>query len=107
MTSAGNTRVKIPRLADRREETSQEERLHFHSKVIPPYLRRASEMDDFVPYLYLKGISSGDFFDVLSRLLGQEVSVSAQTVSRLKKKWETEHSEWSKRDLSGKRYVYW
>ena len=107
MTSAGNICVKVPRLCDRREGDGAKERLCFHSRVIPPYLRRATEVDDFIPYLYLKGISSGDFSDVFSRLLGEEVSLSAQTVSRLKKKWEEEYSEWSKRDLLGKRYVYW
>jgi len=64
-------------------------------------------MDEFIPYLYLKGISSGDFSDVLSQLLGEKVSLSAQTVSRLKKQWEIEYSEWSQRDLSTMRYVYW
>jgi len=107
MTSAGNICVKVPRLCDRREGDGPKERLCFHSRVIPPYLRRATEVDDFIPYLYLKGISSGDFSDVFSRLLGEEVSLSAQTVSRLKKKWEEEYSEWSQRDLLGKRYVYW
>jgi transposase-like protein len=107
MTSAGNICVKVPRLSDRREGDVTKERLCFHSKVIPPYLRRANELDDFIPYLYLKGISSGDFSDVFSRLLGEKVSLSAQTVSRLKQKWEVEYSEWSQRDLLGKRYVYW
>jgi transposase-like protein len=107
MTSAGNIRVKIPRVDDRDESKSKEERLHFHSQIIPPYLRRAREVDEFVPYLYLKGISSGDFSDVLSQLLGEKVSLSAQTVSRLKKQWEAEYSDWSQRDLSTKRYVYW
>jgi putative transposase len=115
MTPAGNIRVKIPRLVDRREEKSQSresgskdgERLNFHSKLIPPYLRRADSVNDFIPYLYLKGISTGDFSDVLSQLLGEKVSLSAQTVSRLKKQWENEYSEWSQRNLSGKHYVYW
>ncbi len=107
MTSAGNIRVRIPRVNDRSEGKRQEERLRFHSKLLPPYLRRATEVDEFIPYLYLKGISSGDFSDVLSQLLGEEVSLSAQTVSRLKKKWEEEFSQWNDRYLSGKRYVYW
>lgn len=107
MTTAGNIRIKIPRLSDRRTGKGKEKRLNFHSKVIPPYLRRANEVDDFIPYLYLKGISSGDFSDVLSQLLGEKVSLSAQTVSRLKKQWEEEYSDWSQRDLSTKRYVYW
>jgi transposase-like protein len=107
MTAAGNIRVKIPRLSDRREGKGKDDRLRFHSRVIPPYLRRANEVDEFIPYLYLKGISSGDFSDVLSQLLGEKVSLSAQTVSRLKKQWEDEYSEWSQRDLSTRRYVYW
>ena len=107
MTGAGNIRVKVPRLTDRREGKGKEERVVFHSKVLPPYLRRSTEVDDFIPYLYLKGISSGDFSDVLSQLLGEDVSLSAQTVGRLKKKWELEYSEWSQRDFSSKRYVYW
>jgi len=58
MTAAGNIRVKIPRLCDRREGKGKKDRLRFHSKMIPPYLRRANEVDEFIPYLYLKGISS-------------------------------------------------
>lgn len=88
MTSAGNINVKIPRAADRREGNGKNERVHFRSALIPPYLRRARDMDEFIPYLYLKGISSGDFSDVLSHLFGEEVSLSPQTVSRLKKSWE-------------------
>jgi len=107
MTSAGNIRVKMPRLNDRREGISREERLHFRSKLLPPYLRRSTEVDEFIPYLYLKGISTGDFSDVLSQLLGEEVSVSAQTVCRLKKKWEEEYCTWRAGALSAKRYVYW
>lgn len=106
MLSTGITRIKIPRVLDRRD-VGKAERLNFHSRLIPPYLRRVSEIDEFIPYLYLKGISSGDFSQVLSRLLGQEVSLSATTVSRLKQKWESEYEEWSERDLSSKRYVYW
>ena len=106
MSSAGILKFKIPRISDRRA-VGKEERLNFHSSIIPPYLRRTSEIDEFIPYLYLKGISSGDFSGVLSQLLGREVYLSATTVSRLKKKWEKEHAEWSQRDLSYKRYVYW
>ncbi len=105
MTGAGDIKVKIPRIADRRGKEG--ERLSFHSRIMPPYLRRTRELDEFIPLLYLKGISSGNFSEVLSGLLGYEVSLSANTVGRLKKKWETEQEEWKKRSLSGKRYVYW
>jgi transposase-like protein len=64
-------------------------------------------MDEFIPYLYLKGISTGDFSDVLSMLLGAQVSLSPATVVRLKETWQEEYKAWNKRDLSGKRYIYW
>ena len=64
-------------------------------------------MDEFIPFLYLKGISTGDFSEVLSQLTGNDVSLSPGTVVRLKEQWEEEYTRWSKRDLSDKRYVYW
>lgn len=106
MSSAGIVKLKIPRLLDRRA-VGKADRLNFHSRIIPPYLRRTGEIDEFIPYLYLKGVSSGDFSDVLSQLLGRDVRLSAATVSRLKKQWEKEHTYWSQRDLTCKRYVYW
>lgn len=105
LTSAGELKIKVPRIRDRREGTLK--KAQFHSSVIPPYLRRAKEMDEFIPYLYLKGISTGDFSGVLSRLLGKSVTLSSTTVVRLKEIWEKEYEEWSERDLSGKQYLYW
>jgi transposase-like protein len=105
MTSAGELKMKVPRVRDRREGVS--DKAQFHSSVLPPYLRRAQELDEFIPYLYLKGISTGDFSGVLSQLLGKDVKLSANTVVRLKETWEKEYEEWSKRDLSDKRYLYW
>lgn len=103
-TAAGELGVRIPRVEDRRE--AEGDRLSFHSSLVPPYLRRARRLDEFIPYLYLKGISSGDFSGVLSHLLGQEVSLSANTVVRLKETWEEEYKAWEERDLTEKRYVY-
>lgn len=105
MTSAGELKVRVPRIRDRREGVS--DRVQFHSSVLPPYLRRARELDEFIPYLYLKGISTGDFSGVLSRLLGKEVRLSSNTVVRLKEAWEKEYEEWSQRDLSDRQYLYW
>ena len=60
-----------------------------------------------IPVLYLKGISTGDFAEALSALLGQNASgLSASTIARLKEVWADEHARWRKRDLSAKRYVY-
>lgn len=105
MTRAGQFKLKVPRVNDRRKDF--EEKINFHSSILPPYLRREKELDEFIPYLYLKGISSGDFSGVLSRLLGREVSLSPQTVVRLKESWEEEYETWHREDLSDKRYIYW
>jgi putative transposase len=60
-----------------------------------------------IPVLYLKGISTGDFEEVLAALVGKAASgLSASTIARLKEVWGEEHARWQKRDLSAKRYVY-
>ncbi|MFH1416233.1 MAG: transposase [Elusimicrobiota bacterium] len=97
----GKVEVEVPRARDRKKE------IVYKSKLIPRYLRRAKSFSEFIPYLYLRGISTGDFSDVLSELLGEEASLSAGTVVRLKEKWMKEYEEWNKRDLSQKSYVYW
>jgi len=97
----GKVEVSVPRARDRKKE------IVYTSKLIPRYLRRSKSFSEFIPYLYLRGISTGDFSDVLSELLGEEASLSATTVVRLKEKWADEYKEWNQRDLSQKRYVYW
>ena len=70
-------------------------------------MRRAANIDTLIPVLYLKGISTDDFPTALEAILGpQAKGLSATTVVRLKDIWTEEHAEWSKRDLSEKRYVY-
>ena len=95
--------VSVPRTRDRGGDAGV---LNFHSAIVPPYLRRATDLDEFIPFLYLKGISTNDFSDVLSKLVGHNVNLSASTVVRLKESWESEYQSWQKRDLSGKQYVY-
>jgi transposase-like protein len=64
-------------------------------------------MEELIPWLYLKGVSTGDFTEALAALVGKDVpGLSAATVCRLKVKWKTELEQWRKRDLSSKRYVY-
>jgi len=101
MTAVGAVPVKVPRARDHEGE------INYQSSLIPPYLKRTEELDDFIPFLYLKGISTGDFGEVLSKLLRKEVSFSANTVVRLKQIWLKEYQEWAKQDLSKKKYVYW
>ena len=79
----------------------------FSSKILPPYLRRTKSMEELIPWLYLKGISTGDFQDALQALLGADApGLSATTITRLKASWSDDYEQWAKRDLLTKRYVY-
>jgi transposase-like protein len=104
ITGLGGIEVKQPRVRDRRLPGERE---HFTSTLLPPYLRRTKSVDELIPWLYLKGISTGDMPEALQSLLGPECgNLSANTVVRLKQAWESEHAEWSKRSLERKEYVY-
>jgi putative transposase len=81
--------------------------IKFNSNLVPPYLKRTRNMEEFLPWLYLRGISTGDFSETLKHLLGPEApGLSAATISRLKQDWEQDYQNWTRRDLSQKRYVY-
>ena len=65
-------------------------------------------IDELLPILYLKGISTGDFSEALESILGKDVvGISAQNIVRLKQVWQKEYEQWTKRELSDKEYVYW
>jgi putative transposase len=82
-------------------------RIRFTSSILPPYLRRARSVEELLPWLYLKGISTGDFGEALAALLGPDApGLVASTIARLKSVWQDEYEVWSKRDLSARRYVY-
>jgi transposase-like protein len=77
------------------------------SKVLPPYLRKTKAMEELIPWLYLKGISTGDMSEALIALVGPEAAgLSASTVTRLKSVRETDFKAWNQRSLEGKHYVY-
>lgn len=100
-TGIGSVAVKAPRVRDRSGE------IKFSSSILPAYLRRTRSIEELLPWLYLKGISTGDFSEALAALLGQDApGLSAATISRLKEIWKTDYERWSKRDLSGQRFVY-
>ena len=102
-TGIGDVEVKVPRTRDRSGDG-----VTFSSALLPPYLKRARSIEELIPWLYLKGVSTGDYQEALAALLGDQAKgLSANTVSRLKKQWEAEHAEWQKRGLSEQRYVYW
>jgi len=101
-TGLGDIAVKIPKVRDRAKEG-----VKFNSSLVPPYLKKAKSVEELIPWLYLRGISTGDMQPALSSLLGDNAKgLSASTVSRLKSTWEDEFLTWSKRDLSKRRYVY-
>ena len=105
-TGLGDIPVSRPRVDDRRVDEDGE-RMRFESKLLPPYLRRTKNVEELIPWLYLKGISTGDFSEALGALLGTKApGLSATTVTRLKKSWEDDFASWKQRSLSGKRYVY-
>ena len=102
LTGIGPIKVKVPKIRDKSGQ-----RIKFNSALLPPYLRKTRRVEEVLPWLYLKGISTGDFQEALHALLGTEgKGLSASTISRLKGIWEQEHETWNRRSLKNKRYVY-
>lgn len=105
VTGAGGLDVQQPRVRDKSPHS--EARVKFSSSILPPYLRRSKAIDELIPWLYLKGISTGDFSEALQSLTGAPVDgVSANTIVRLKETWTKDFDAWNSRDLSRKKYVY-
>lgn len=106
MTGIGKVAVQVPRVRDR-AKVDDASKIRFISSLVPPYLRKAKSVEELLPWLYLKGISTGDFSEALAALLGPDAEgLSASTITRLKATWWEEYETWRKRDLAGKRYVY-
>ena len=102
MTPLGATQIHQPRIHDRRDGRK------FSSEILPPYMRRTPSLDALIPALYLRGISTGDFGEALSAILGPNAAgLSPTNVVRLKEGWQGDFQQWEKRDLSQKHYVYW
>jgi putative transposase len=105
VTGAGILQVQEPRVRD--NSPDRDERVHFSSSILPPYLRRSRAIEEFLPWLYLRGISTGDFSEALQPLLGEQAQgLSPNVIVRLKEQWTAEYEEWRGRDLTGKQYVY-
>ena len=101
-TGIGAVSVRCPR-----DRGGLGTKIRFTSAILPPYLRRSKSVEELLPWLYLKGISTGDFSDALAALVGADApGLSANTIVRLKKVWQEELERWQGRDLSAKRYVY-
>ena len=103
-TPIGSMPVRQPRVRDKRPAAQREK---FTSKILPPYLRRTRSLEELIPWLYLKGISTNDFGEALQALLGADAAgLSPTTITRLKSGWEAEYQQWSQQSLQAKHYVY-
>ena len=101
-TGVGEVAIQVPKVRDRSGSG-----VKFNAMWLPPYLKRASSVEERLPWLYLKGISTGDFSSALIALLGAEAKgVSPATIRRLKAKWSDEHQDWQQRSLRQQGYVY-
>ena len=101
-TGLGPVTVRIPKV---RAKTG--EPVTFHSALVPPYVRKTMSLEAAVPWLYLKGISTGEMGAALEVLLGpQAKGLSASTVSRLKQVWAHEYQGWCDERLDSERWVY-
>ena len=99
----GPVAVQVPKVRDRSGAG-----VKFNSALAPPYVRRSARVAAALPWLYLKGISSGDLGEALEVLVGDGAKgLSPAALGRLKAQWSEEYQGWTRRDLSGKHYVYW
>lgn len=101
LTGIGSLNVRQPRVRDKREKA------FFSSGILQKYKRRTPNLDAVVPELYLRGISTNNFPDALTALLGEKASgLSATNITRLKEVWEKEYQSWQTRKFDNIRYVY-
>jgi putative transposase len=101
-TSLGPVPVKIPKVRSKTGEA-----VTFRSALVPPYIRKTKTLEAALPWLYLKGVSSGEMGSALEVLVGSEAKgLSASTVSRLKQTWAQEYRSWNERPLDKDRWVY-
>ncbi len=102
LTGVGPVEIQVPKTRDRSGQG-----IGFRSELLPPYIKRSKSVETVLPWLYLKGISTGDFSEALADLLGKDAKgLSAGTISRLKQVWNQERDTWRKRNLADERYVY-
>ena len=103
---AGTLEVRAPRVNDKRvDEAGRRER--FTSRILPPYMRRSPKVEEVLPVLYLRGLSTGDFRPALTSLLGADAAgLSPTTITRLTAQWEAEYQQFRNQRLEEKDYVY-
>ena len=103
-TGVGTVAVTVPRSRDRKNNSN----ITFNSSLIPPYMRRAKSLDELLPLLYLKGLSTNSFQSALAPILGDKAkNISPNVICRLKEGWLAELEKWKAKPLTNKQYVYW
>ncbi|AJY39208.1 transposase, Mutator family protein [Burkholderia humptydooensis] len=103
VTAVGPVPVQVPKVRNRSGSG-----VKFNSNIVPPYVRKSPRVSAALPWLYLRGVSTGDMSEAFSVLLGEQAKgLSPNVVVRLKAQWADEFERWNKRDLSGSRWVYW
>jgi putative transposase len=106
-TGIGALEVRRPKVRDRARDEASGGKVRFRSHILPRWARRSRSLDALLPVLYLRGISTGDFREALSALLGPDApNLSPGVIARLAAEWENEYERWQRRDLSARRYVY-
>ena len=106
-TGIGAVPVQRPKVRDRMATPDPAQKIRFTSNILPNWARRSVSLDALLPVLYLKGISTGDFQEALSAIMGSDApNLSPSVISRLTAGWQAEYDAWARRDLSARNYVY-
>jgi transposase-like protein len=101
-TGIGPVTVQVPKVRSRTGKP-----VSFHSALVPPYVRKTARVEAALPWLYLKGVSTGEMQAALEALVGPEAKgLSASTVSRLKQAWRGEYEAWRGRRWDQEQWVY-
>ncbi len=103
ITGLGKVSVEVPKICHR-EGTPE----CFQSLVVPPYIRRTATLDAAIPWLYLKGVSSGQMQSALEAIVGLEAKgLSANVVGCLKRQWEATYKQWCTRSVADEWVYIW
>ena len=106
-TGIGPIAVQRRKVRDRAADAPSESQIRFTSHILPRWARRSRSLDALLPVLYLRGVSTGDFQEALTALLGTDApNLSPGVIARLTADWQADYDRWQRRDLSARRYVY-
>ncbi|MET4103506.1 putative transposase [Roseovarius sp. MBR-78] len=106
-TGIGALDVQRPNVRDRMNALDPSKKIRFTSSILPKWARRSVSLDALLPVLYLKGISTGDFQEALSAVMGPDApNLSPSVILRLTAGWQVQYDAWARRDLSARHYVY-